>query len=319
VADKLPGPLWGTEVSGWWGVRHGSGLILLPVLILIAGCGNRESERDPTLRDATAGSGPGSEDLPLRIVDATGRMVVLDSLPRRIVSLVPSASEILLSLDASDVLVARTDHDTVSALARLPSVGGGLHPNPEAVIALKPDLVILFAGDSDLATPQLLDRMGIQHLAIRPDRIRDVREIIRQMGTVSGRRARADTLLARIDSALGAIRQRVHDRPRIRVCYLLGGTPPWVAGPGSFIGELLEVAGGENVFSDLDMRYGPVNPEVFLVREMDLLLAARGATIALPQTDIPLRRVSPTVEIPGPNLAAAAFELARTIHPEAFR
>lgn len=92
-----------------------------------------------------------------------------------------------------------------------------------------------------------------------------------------------------------------------------------MAGPGTFIGELLELAGGENVFSDLGVLYGPVNTEAFLVREIDLLLAAEGAAVGLPQVAIPLRRVSPAMEIPGPHLADAALELARTLHPEAFR
>ena len=67
------------------------------------------------------------------------------------------------------------------------------------------------------------------------------------------------------------------------------------------------------------MLYGPVNTEVFLVREIDLLLAAEGASVSLPATGTPLRRVSPAVEIPGPHLPDAALELARTLHPEAFR
>ena len=300
-------------------MRDLSGFLLVLVLFFTQGCGDAEGGRSSAAPPRPPAGSVGTDGLPLRLVDAQGRAVVLDSLPRRIVSLVPSASETLLSLGAADVMVGRTDFDTTGFLAHLPTVGGGLHPNPEAILALEPDLVILFAGDSDVATPQLLDRMGIPHLAIEPDGIQDIREIIAQMGAISGRRNRADSLLARMDLALHEIRDRVRGLPRIRVCYLLGGTPPWVAGPGSYIGELLEVAGGANVFSDLDVLYGPVNTEVFLVREIDLLLAAEGASVSLPQTGAPLRRVSPAVEIPGPHLPEAALELARTLHPGAFR
>ena len=301
-------------------MRHATGIPLLPVLLFISACGDGEAERSPDLRrDRTGAGGVTHGDLPLRLVDALDRTVVLDSLPGRIVSLVPSATETLLRLGAVGRLVGRTDYDTAQSLAHLPSVGGGLHPNSEAIVALEPELVIRFVGDSDMATPRLLDRMGIRHLAIRPNGIQDIRDVIGQMGAIAGRRATADSLLARMDSVLGEIRNRIRDRPAVRVCYLLGGTPLWVAGPGSFIGELLEVAGGENVFSDLGVLYGPVNTEAFLVRAIDVLLAAEGAAVELPQAAIPLRRVSPAVEIPGPHLADAALELARTLHPEAFR
>jgi iron complex transport system substrate-binding protein len=216
-------------------------------------------------------------------------------------------------------MVGRTDFDTAAALRHLPSVGGGLNPNLEAVLALAPDLVIRFGGESDPATRGHLDRMGIPYLTIRPDGIRDVRAIIRDLGTLTGHREEADTLLTRMDTALAEIRDRVEGRPRLQVAYLLGGSPPWVAAGGSYIEELLELAGGRNVFADLDGRFGPVNVELFLDRDIDLILASEGVEISIPGTETPVRRVSPGVEIPGPDLADAALEFARAIHPEAFR
>jgi hypothetical protein len=62
-----------------------------------------------------------------------------------------------------------------------------------------------------------------------------------------------------------------------------------------------------------------VSPEEFLVREIDLLLAPEGGEVLLPSTDIPLVRVSPALELPGPNLAQAAWRLAEILHPEVFR
>jgi len=79
------------------------------------------------------------------------------------------------------------------------------------------------------------------------------------------------------------------------------------------------LAGGVNVFSDLTGLYGPVSVELFLVREIDLLLAPEGVEVAIPESGVPLRRVSPSFEIPGPDLAEDAWALARILHPEAFR
>jgi iron complex transport system substrate-binding protein len=126
-------------------------------------------------------------------------------------------------------------------------------------------------------------------------------------------------MVAEIDSTLAEIRRRVEGRPRVRVAYILGGSPPWVAGPGTFIDELLTAAGGENSFSDLGALYGPVSPEEFLVREIDLLLAPEGGEFSLPSVRVPLVRVSPALELPGPDLAREAWRLAEILHPEAFR
>jgi iron complex transport system substrate-binding protein len=105
----------------------------------------------------------------------------------------------------------------------------------------------------------------------------------------------------------------------VRVAYVLGDHPPWVAGPDTFIHELLTAAGGENVFSDLGALYGPVSPEEFLVREIDLLLTPEGGNVVLPTLELPVKRVSPSLELPGPHLAQSAWELAKILHPEVFR
>lgn len=289
-----------------------------PLLLSLSGCGGEGARPATEISSDEPVAESRLQNLPIEISDVSGKILLLEKHPRRIVSLVPSASEILLSLGAFDRMVGRTDFDTAAVFRSLPSVGGGLHPNMEAILALEPDLVIRFAGDSDPATPSHLDRMGIPYLTIRPDGIQDIRRIIADLGTLTGRPGEADTLLARMTTALADIRDQVRDRPRRRVAYLLGGSPPWVAGGGSYIEEILEVAGGENVFSDLGGLFGPVNVELFLVREIDLILAAEGVAVSIPGMDVPVRRVSPSLEIPGPHLADAALELARILHPEAF-
>ena len=237
----------------------------------------------------------------------------------RIVSLVPSTTQILLALGGQELLVGRTDYDTSAVLAHLPSVGGGLQPSMESLVVLEPDLVIRFAGDSDRATPGRLDDLGIAHLAVRPDRIADVRALTEELGHLTGRETEAASLIDEMDATLAEIRRRIHGREAVKVAYVLGDHPPWVAGPDTFINELLVAAGGENVFSDLTGLYGPVSPEEFLVRKIDLILTPEGGAVVLPNSEIPVARVSPSVEIPGPYLALSAWELAAIMHPEVFR
>ena len=198
-------------------------------------------------------------------------------------------------------------------------MGGGLDPNLEAIALLEPDLVIRFAGESDPDTPRRLTDLGIPHFAIRLDRVADVETLFSHLGRMTDREAEGHAFIQEIRDTLESIRQAVEGRDRVHVAYVLGGNPPWVAGSGTFISELLVSAGGENVFADLGDLYGPVSPETFLVRDIDLLLAPMGAEVVIPGDGIPVERVPEGLELPGPDLAHAARAVAALLHPEVFR
>jgi iron complex transport system substrate-binding protein len=226
----------------------------------------------------------------------------------------------LVELGAGDALVGRTDYDTLAVVLVLPSVGGGLQPDLERLLTLRPELVIRFEGAQDPVTGVALDERSIPHLAVRPDRIEDVRTIVRQMGQVMGRIAAADALVADLDRQLEDVRARVAGAERTRVAYVLGGTPPWVAGPGTFIADLLDVAGGENVFADLDRLYGSVSLEELVTRDVNLFVVGRGTVVNPRLRDrAPVVEVSQGVESPGTALGRSALELAQVLHPDAFR
>lgn len=299
------------------------------VLLLVAGCGdggtNGEGSRAApadaraeSIRPPRAAPGLADAGFPVVVTDASNREVHFGSPPERIVSLVPSVTGILLALDAGDRLVGRTDYDTASAVAELPSVGGGLQPAVETLLVLDPDLVIRFAGQSDLATVRRLDASGIRHLAVRPDGIDDVLWSVRQLGRIVGRSTRARALSAEIEAGLEAVRARVRGLSRPKVAFVVGGTPPWVASSGTFVHELIGVAGGENAFADLDELYPVVSIEEFVAREIDLILTPPGVTVDRALRQIPRRTVPGELQRPGPDLHEVARELARILHPEAF-
>jgi iron complex transport system substrate-binding protein len=247
-------------------------------------------------------------------VDADGDTLHLDGPARRIVSLVPSATLTLDALGARDRLVARTDFDATPWAGELPSVGGGLEPSLEAIVAVQPDLVIRFGGPQDPRTPARLDEVGISHLAIRPDRIADVLEEIRVLGAVTGRDDEAGRLVGAIRDTLDAIRGRSADRVPVRVAYVLGGAPPWVAGPGTYIDELITLAGGVNVFADLGELYGSVSPEEFVAREIDVVMTPRGSRFDRHLVaGARFVEVGPAMELPGPGVTDAAREMERAL------
>ena len=285
------------------------------LLAALVGCDAFSGQQDP------AGAGqpdPSRASYPFQLVDAAGARHTFDTAPRRIVSLVPSATEALLAMGAANHLVGRTDYDGMPELAGLPSVGGGLQPNLEILVSLDLDLVLRFAGESDLATVQRLTDLGIPHYAVQPDGIEDVLTIIRDLGRITDASDAADAMLGEIRNALEDVAQRVAELPQPRVAYLLGGNPPWVAGPGTYIDELLAVAGGKNGFDDLDPLYAPVSMEALLARDLDLILLSDGLTPPSLLAHVPSAVLPSSVEIPGPGLGWAARDIARLIHPGAF-
>jgi len=266
--------------------------------------------------EADADREPGSEEgAAVRLVDASEHEVLLAHRARRVVSLVPSATQTLRALGAGDVLVGRTDFDTETWASRLPSVGGGIEPDLEAVVALEPDLVVRFAGEQDPRTPARLDALGIPHLAVRPDRVEDIYRTAELLGDATGYRAQADSLVEAIRQDLAMVERSVQGLERLRVAYVLGGTPPWVAGPGTYIDEIVSLAGGDNVFADLGSLYAAVSPEELRTREIDVVLVSSEATFDRTLAPgVRVERVGDALEIPGPNVADAAYRMAELLH-----
>lgn len=269
---------------------------------------------------ACANGEPGGDAGGIRLLDPTGAEVVLRAPARRVVSLVPSATATLHAMGRDDVLAGRTDYDTQTWAARLPSVGGGLEPNLEAIVALRPDLVVRFAGEQDTRTPARLTELGIPQLAVRPDRIDDIYRTASLLGQAIGDLAAADSLVTVIRSGLGEASAAVRDLPRLRVAYVLGGTPPWVAGANTYIDEVISLMGGDNVFADLELLYAAVSPEEMRTRAIDVVLLSQAGTFdsALsPGARVEL--VGAALEIPGPGVVDAAYLVAERMHGRKLR
>ena len=280
-------------------------LALLPWLTatLITGCGASPGA------DEARGHGP------IRFVDDAGSEVELARPPVRILSLVPSATEILVALGQGARLIGRTDYDTHPPVAHLPSVGGGLRPSIESVISLDPDVVVRFRAESDPVTPRQLDARGIAHVAIRPDRVEDILRIIHLLGSLVGEEARADSLRIAVERDVDAASREASSRRSPRVVLLLGGDPPTIAGPATFLGELLEAAGARNTFHDLGQLYAPISLEEILVREPDLILAPEATPVPGPLGRIPHREFPLRVLTPGLRIGESVRLLSSLLDP----
>lgn len=206
------------------------------------------------------------------VIDDAGRTVALDSAARRVISMIPAQTEIVTILAGPSVLVARTRWDMDARLAHLPSIGNALTPSVEWLAARRPDLVIAWPDAQSRDVVQRLGDIGIPVYASRVESVAEIRSMIERLGVLLGADARADSLIAAIDDSLAAVRADVAGRPVPRVLYLLSADPPMIAGPGTFVDDLITIAGGENVFADMQQLWPQVSLEEIVRRQPDVII-----------------------------------------------
>ncbi len=167
--------------------------------------------------------------------------------PQRIVSLAPSLTETVLALGAGERLVGVSRYDDFEAVRDLPRVGGYVDPSLEAILGLRPDLVLAEKSPGNAEVVKKLAALGIPVLVVRARNLEEVRDAIRAVADALDLRPEGTALLRRLDAALEEARSLGAGRPRIRALIVYGHAPLVVAGPGSFGDELLRLCGAENV------------------------------------------------------------------------
>jgi iron complex transport system substrate-binding protein len=264
------------------------------------------------------------------------------SAPRRIVSLVPATTEMLFGMGAGSRLIGVGSYDRFPPeVDKLPRLGGLLDPNIEQLIAVKPDLVIIYDTQKDLR--QRLERANIPMWAYRLTVLADVTTTVRTLGERVGLSTQAEALAGNIDAQLRAVQTRVAGRPRPRTLLLFGREPGSLRGINAsggygFLHDLVELAGGSDVLSDLKQAAVPMSSEMVLARAPEVIIelhygegwqqsrleTERRVWSALPSLPaVRNGRVSlltgDEFVVPGPRVVQAAEQLARALHPEAFR
>lgn len=274
---------------------------------------------------------PGWRDT-LTVEDDLGRRLTLARPARRIVSLVPAATEILFALGAGDAVVGRTRYGVhPEAARRVPSVGEGVRPSTELVVSRNPDLVILYAGEENRSSVRELERLGLRTLAMEHDTFGDLYRAIRRLGVVTGRPGRARRLAGTMRCEISAVASVTAGAPRMGVYYDVWGDPPITVGRGSYLDSLISVAGGENVFDDLPSPSPRVSLEAIVDRDPDVIVWPRTEASAsgTPPGERPgwsgvgavvrgdvLRVDGELLHRLGPRIGRAALELAAVLHPD---
>lgn len=265
------------------------------------------------------------------VTDALGRDVGLEDAPYgRIVSLVPSVTDLLVALGAAERLVGRTRYDTGAEVRDLPSVGGPLTPGLERLVGLRPELVIAWPDARERGAGARLEELGPAVYFAESSSVGSVDRLLRDLGALVGRRAAADSLRRVLACQLRAVARAVEDRPPVRAAHLIWPDPLFAAGAGSYLDSLMRVAGGRNALGDAPGAWPRVSLEVLVAARPEVILLGGGADHGV-WTALRERpawrgleaaragRVHPVppelFHRPGPELGRAATLLARRLHP----
>jgi len=243
---------------------------------------------------------------------------------QRVVTLAPSLTDVVLALESREQLVGVSRFDERPEVKTLPRVGGFVDPSVEAVLALRPGLVLVQPGPGNRSPVEKLASLGTPVLALPLHTVEDVFRAITETGRVLGKEPQARHQVQALQKAREAIRQRAAGLPRKQVLVVYGFTPLIVAGPGSFADELLSDVGAGNAASMARVPFASYSTEALLAQPPDLILDCsqdeKGAARfhALPGISrLPMRKTSRSLMQPGPALDPALKELFTLVHGDA--
>ncbi len=289
----------------------------------------------PTPVPPTPTPTPTPAPFPMTITDMAGREVTIEAEPQAIVSLAPSNTEILFALGLGDRVVGVTEFCNYPPEAQeKPKVGGFSDVNTEKVVELAPDLILATSLHLSEVVPAL-EKLGLTVVVIDPPDVPAVLEGIKLVGKITGREEEAKALTAAMRKRIDAVAKAVEGREKPRVFWELS-SDLWTAGPGSFINDLIERAGGENIAAEAEAPWVQLSSEAIVAADPEVIfladhpfgesaetVAARPgwSEISAVVNDRIIELSQEEIDItsrPGPRIVDALEMVAKVLHPDAF-
>ncbi|HEX6988023.1 MAG TPA: cobalamin-binding protein [Bacillota bacterium] len=328
----------------------GLGLMLVALMVFGAACGAGPAPAQPDPADgsrpadgagpadgatgSTAGDGAPAPDVdfPYTFTDDAGRTVTIERRPERIITLAPSHTEVLFTIGAGDRVVGVDSFsDYPAEAAELPRLGGLTDTNYEQIVALAPDLALAIGGTDEQVAR--LEELGIPVVVSPPETLDDVLASIEHLGRVVGAREGAARVVAEMRGRIDAVAQAVAGVPeaeRVRVFLEIWNDPLMSVGPGAFMHDLIQAAGGVNIFGDADSPWPVVSLEAVVERDPQVVItlfdeayeqllageragwegvsAVRDGRVMLVDENV--------VSRPGPRLVDGLEQMARFFYPD---
>lgn len=263
-------------------------------------------------------------------VDALNRNVTIQEPPQRMVSLVPSVTEILFELGLGTRLAAVTDFCTYpEAAQQLPKVGGYADPGLENILLYQPDLVFAAADMSRPALVQRLELMKIPVYVVYPQTVEETLKTILMIGAVTGAGSKAERLVASIEARIEKTQGQVTtgNRPGVLECVML--QPLTVAGPDTFVADIIRMVGGTNLVPSGPSRYPTWNAEALLSADPKAIIVSsypgqpdpeqffkRWPQLQAVKNNRIIRIEADWIHRPGPRMILGIEALAKALHPD---
>jgi iron complex transport system substrate-binding protein len=297
-------------------------LALLCALAMAIGCSTRSEDPHP-LSPAAARS----------VVDDSGRRVTIPVKVERFISLAPNLTEIAYAIGAGDALVGNTTFCNYPERARnVIKVGDTLQPNIERILSLRPQLVLVSTASQLEAFTSQLNEHDIAVYITDPHDLEGVFRTITNLGEFLNEPVAASELVKELRARSETVEHAVAGRPPILVFFQLSGQPLYTAGKTSFVTNLIERAGGRSVTADVNEAWPRLSDEAALASRPEVVIILSGESMGADTKVAPALRNSPAVRNgrvypingdiltrPGPRLVDGLEQIARALHPEAFK
>jgi iron complex transport system substrate-binding protein len=258
--------------------------------------------------------------------------------PKKIVSLSPNLTEIVFALELGDMVVGvSSDSDWPVDAKQKPKMGTFWQPNTEAIIAAKPDLVVCESFLQHKEIAETLKRAGINVLSLRVESIEELYNAITQIGSAARCPDKAELLTAKIKSDLDQIRAKASSVKKVKVLWAVQTEPVRVVGVKTFVNEIIEIAGGQNVIASTGDQYPAVGTEAIMTSGAEVIIqSAMGTEEIAKQQETADKFWSRFANLPavkdkkvyvieadtvlrlGPRLPGGAMMVAKLLHPEIF-
>lgn len=270
----------------------------------------------------------------LNFTDELGRNVTLPKKPQRIISLAPNITEILFALGLDEQIVGVTSFCNYPAQTqKITKIGDTLHPNLETILSLHPDLILISTASQLEELMRKLEELKIPVFVLKPSSLEKTLATIETVGLITHREVAAKRLVDQLKARLENVKVRVAEKGRPKVFFVVGTEPLITAGRDAFITDMINIAGGDSISSDVAAEWPTFSMETVIARAPEIILVPGGdhgeagekPNLPAAIEGTPAIKNNRTYRIngdlilrPGPRIIDGLEQMAKLFHPEAF-